>query len=148
VLRLSQKWGALSLSKPFNNNSGPKSPLKPGTLCVRPFLVGGECRKSRDNQNTGRATTRARREREKNCNNIVRFYHCETEQNGQTRKEKKRTDGRAGAEKQERNERKKEGSKRKMGGTTGRVLTTTTGERRIIFSWPGQKVVVRHIRFK
>jgi hypothetical protein len=27
-------------------------------------------------------TTRAK---EKNCDNIVRFYHCETEQNGQTR---------------------------------------------------------------
>lgn len=52
MLRLSQKWGALSLSKPFNNSSGPKSLLKPGTLRVRPFLVGGECRKSRDNQNT------------------------------------------------------------------------------------------------
>lgn len=95
MLRLSQKWGALSLSKPFNNNSGPKSPLKPGTLRVRPFLVGGECRKSRDNQNT-REGDDAGTQREKNCNNIVRFYHCETEQNGQTRREKKRTGGSGG----------------------------------------------------
>ncbi len=43
---------------------------------------------------------------------------------------------------------KRKEAKGKWEGTTGRVLTTTTGERRIIFSWPGQKVVVRHIRFK
>ncbi len=69
---------------------------------------------------------RRERERERNCNNIVRIYHCETEQNGQTRREK---NGRAGGkEEEERNERREKGRKQKRKGrTTGRVLTTTTG---------------------